>query len=576
MRWIDTVLRCLIVAASLIGGSALAAISLLPATPDGALGAHTSWMKEAGAPLSFADAASARAAGRFSAATTPILAFGIGSAPVWIHLAVDNAASRPLTRRLLIENAWQDRIDIHFVSPDGAVQAQQVGDTLPHASRPVASRYFALDHDFQPGTTDVYLRVESADPIVLPIFLNTPEAIAEREHRQGYRYGFLYGYLLALLAYNLLLYAALRDERQFAYAAYIAMFIVTNIAYTGHGFAHHWAEATGLQRWIIPTLMMAFSLAGLVFARHFLDTPTHFPRADRAMRWGAGAFVAFYAAAMLFLESQAGAILVAFAATTLFSFGMPALGMLAAIGRHPYSRYFLFATLASAIGTAVTSLAVLGLIDYSDLRYRAVEVGMLIDATLLALALGNQFRSLKTERAEAQQLAEHDPLTNLFNRRAFLERARPLWSAARRHEHELSLIMVDIDRFKTINDTHGHAAGDDAILAVADALRAAVRSEDVVARWGGEEFIVLLPQTSLDAAIGLAERLRCGIEALCLPMAGGEVRFTVSLGVASSTGKESLDRLITEADHFLYQAKHHGRNRVGSPLVATEGGGSAA
>lgn len=569
MHPLTAVFRRLALAACLLAYLPMAAagITLQETAADQALGTHTSLLKEGSVPFSLAEAAAERAADHFTAATAPILAFGIGSAPVWIHLAVDNTGREALPRRLLIENAWQDRIDIHFVGPDGASRSLRVGDTRPFAERPVGSRFFAADHDFAAGTTDLYLRVESADPVVLPLFLGPRDAIAEREQHQGYRYGFIYGYLLALLAYNLLLFVALRDPRQLSYAGYIAMFVLVNIAYTGHGFAHVWSGQVDLQRWIIPTLMMAFSTAGLVFARHFLDTPRHFPRAHRAMVRTGSIFLATYAISLLF-DSQGGAILIAFVATNLFSLAMPALGIAAVAAGHPFSRYFLFATLASAIGTAVTALSVLGLLPYSDLGYRAVEIGMLIDATLLALALGSQFRSLKTERAVAQRQAERDPLTDLYNRRAFLDQARPLWSAARRHERSLSLIMVDIDRFKSINDTHGHAAGDDAILAVAGALCQSVREEDIVARWGGEEFLVLLPETPLDAAIALAERLRRHIADIRLPMAGGEVRFTVSLGVANSEGKESLDRLITEADHFLYQSKHRGRNQVSAEILA--------
>ncbi|MBI2309251.1 MAG: GGDEF domain-containing protein [Rhodocyclales bacterium] len=571
MRRLTAAFRRLLFAACLLaGGTPASAIPPLPLheiAPNQALGTQAAYLKESSTPLTLAKAAAERAAGRFTASDAPILAFGIGSAPVWIHLGIANPGPEAQLRRLLIENTWQDRIDIHFVGPDGQSESHRVGDTRPFAERPVASRFFAADHRFAPGTTDIYLRVESADPIVLPLFLGPPQAIAEREQKQGYRYGFLYGYLLALLAYNLLLFVALRDKRQLSYAGYIAMFVLANVAYTGHGFAHLWGEHVALQRWVIPTLMMAFSASGLVFARYFLDTPEHFPRAHKAMLWSGSGFLAAYALSLVVSDNQAGAILIAFVATNLFSLAMPVLGVAAVVAGHRFSRYFLFATLASAIGAAVTALSVLGLIAYSDLRYRAVEIGMLIDATLLALALGSQFRSLKAERALAQRLAARDPLTDLYNRRSFLEQARPLWSAARRHARELSLIMVDIDRFKSINDTHGHAAGDDAIVAVAQALNASVRAEDIVARWGGEEFLVLLPDTPLDAAVALAERLRRTIEDTRLPMADGELRFTVSLGVANSEGKESLDRLITAADHFLYQSKHRGRNQVSSELA---------
>lgn len=568
--------RCLIVvlAAALLGGAgaSLAAppapLSLPTQPAHQALGLHADYLREGSVPLDVAQAAAAHAAGRFTASTAAMLSFGIRSAPVWIHLAVDNAAPQAQVRRLLIENSWQDRIDLHFLGPDGAHVQQRLGDSLPYAERPVPGRHFAADHRFAPGVTHVYLRVEAADPIVLPIYLTTPEAVAERRQAHGYRYGFLYGYLLALMGYNLLLFLGLRDKRHLAYAAFIALFVLTNIAYTGHGYAYLWGGSPTLQRWIIPILMLLYAAAGLAFARYFLDTPSAFPKTQRAIARGSAGFLAALAASCLFFADQGAAILVAFVGVSLFSLVMPTLGAMAVYARHRYSRYFLFATVASTLGTAVTTLSVLGLIPFSAFGFQAVEIGMVIDATLLALALGSRFRTIQAERQSAERLAARDPLTDLYNRRSFLELARPLWSGSRRHGHALSLIMVDIDHFKAINDTYGHAAGDDAITAVARVLTDSVRAEDIVARWGGEEFLVLLPETRLDAAVALAERLRAGIAETYVAMSGQEIRFTVSLGVAGSGDKESLDRLITEADHFLYQSKHSGRNQVSSELAS--------
>ncbi|MFC5301407.1 sensor domain-containing diguanylate cyclase [Azospira restricta] len=565
------VIRCLLLCACVLGGTAPAAADPLPLqdlSPTQALGLHAGQLREGSAPLTLEQASAERAAGRFAASTAAMLSFGIRSAPVWIHLAFANASAAPLPRRLLIENSWQDRIDVYFVGPDGTTTPLHLGDTRPQAERPVPGRHFAVDHRFAPGVTDLYLRVEAADPIVLPIYLTTPEAHAERRQAHGYRYGFLYGYLLALMGYNLLLFLGLRDRRHLAYAAFIALFVATNLAYTGHGYAYLWPDSPTVQRWVIPILMVLYATAGLVFARHFLDTPKAFPRTHRALAAATAGFLAALAAACLLFADQAAAILVAFVAVILFSLAMPALGIMAVRGRHRYSRYFLFATVASTVGTAVTTLSVLGLIPFSAFGFQAVEIGMVIDATLLALALGSRFRAIQAERQSAERLAARDPLTDLYNRRSFLELARPLWSGTRRHGHELSLIMVDIDHFKTINDTYGHAAGDDAIIAVARVLTDSVRAEDIVARWGGEEFLVLLPETPLDAAVALAERLRAGIADARIAMGGQDVRLTASLGVAASGDKESLDRLITEADHFLYQSKHSGRNQVSAEILA--------
>jgi diguanylate cyclase (GGDEF)-like protein len=122
--------------------------------------------------------------------------------------------------------------------------------------------------------------------------------------------------------------------------------------------------------------------------------------------------------------------------------------------------------------------------------------------------------------------------------------------------------MLDIDHFKSINDRLGHHAGDLVIRALADRVRAHHRSTDIIGRLGGEEFAILLPETALDQAMAVAERLRASIGDHVVQHDGTEIRFTSSLGVAGLTGGETLDQLIARADAALYDAKRGGRNRV--------------
>jgi diguanylate cyclase (GGDEF)-like protein len=159
--------------------------------------------------------------------------------------------------------------------------------------------------------------------------------------------------------------------------------------------------------------------------------------------------------------------------------------------------------------------------------------------------------------------ASVDTLSGLFNRRHFLELADGEWSRFDRYERPLSLMMLDIDMFKTVNDRYGHDVGDQAIAHVAAICRDSKRVSDVVARVGGEEFAMLLPETSLHSAALVAERLRQAIADAPLVIAGAPIRLTVSIGVAEADSTMAgVPALMKEADTALYQAKHGGRNRV--------------
>jgi diguanylate cyclase (GGDEF)-like protein len=257
------------------------------------------------------------------------------------------------------------------------------------------------------------------------------------------------------------------------------------------------------------------------------------------------------------------ALLLAFAFVLIFTFTMLGMGIMSMRSGQRSAKYFLLAAIASTLGASVTALAVWGFIPFTLWTFRAVDVGMLIDATLLALALTYQFRVGQEERFRAEQLARLDPLTGINNRRAFYDIAGSIWAIAQRHSHHLSVVLMDIDHFKRINDVHGHACGDDFLVETGKVLKRTVREQDVVARWGGEEFILLLPETDQREAAALAERLRMAIAEMRIPGAKNAPTVTASFGVAQRDFRHrNLDALISSADTRLYEAKDLGRDRV--------------
>jgi diguanylate cyclase (GGDEF)-like protein len=172
----------------------------------------------------------------------------------------------------------------------------------------------------------------------------------------------------------------------------------------------------------------------------------------------------------------------------------------------------------------------------------------------------------------AERLAVTDPLTLVFNRRHFFREGERELALAVTRRSTLSLLLLDVDSFKSVNDLHGHASGDQVLRAVATACNSVLRDHDLLARFGGEEFAMLLPATGPDEAGAIAERVRSAVEALIVPSSGREaIRTTVSIGVASADASSlSLDHLLAHADRAMYLAKRGGRNRVISALVGMQ------
>lgn len=171
--------------------------------------------------------------------------------------------------------------------------------------------------------------------------------------------------------------------------------------------------------------------------------------------------------------------------------------------------------------------------------------------------------ALRMARRHAEHLACSDDLTGLNNRRAFFELGQEAFRRAARARHAVAVVLLDMDHFKAVNDTHGHALGDRVLQTVGEVMRGLTRSDDIIGRLGGEEFAVILPHASLEQALAAAERWRAAIAAQEIVLGTHVVRFSASFGVADSPdGGQSLEELLSLADQAMYRAKHEGRNRV--------------
>ena len=182
------------------------------------------------------------------------------------------------------------------------------------------------------------------------------------------------------------------------------------------------------------------------------------------------------------------------------------------------------------------------------------------------IALYMAFQDITDRKKKEMQLfdqATKDPLTKCYNRRQFEELAKNEIQRSRRYNHPFCLFMIDADHFKNVNDTHGHAVGDLVLQALADCCRRTLRESDIVARFGGEEFVILLPEASIENAFRVAERLRIKISKLVVKNEQNQdVQFTVSIGLVSSTVTDDIPEMLKMADESLYVAKENGRNQV--------------
>lgn len=550
-----------LMAGGAVPGAASTETYSLAENSAGPLGKRAGYLQEGRDRLDLDRVLGALQAGKFIGIDRAVPGFGLGERPIWYHLAIDNPAAQTEQRYLTIGKTWLDRLDIYLVR-DGALQRQWlVGDDVEHPFPVLPGVGFAVPLDLQPGGGDLLLRVETPEPMVLSVSLLSGEQLRDKERQAYYRHGLLYGFLLAFICYNTVLYFGLRDRSNLYYALYLFSFILLSLTYTGHAQQWLWPQQLDIQRYSIMSMMVLFGSAGFLFAGRFLRLELHAPRARQWVTWGSLGAIGLAVVSIL-AGNHLALVFIAFNFLAVFTVGMVWLGWLTISHGERAGYYFLSAAVCSMLGVALSLFAVWGFLPVNRLTFHGVEFGLALEATLLSLALASRFRQQEQARRAAEQLSRIDILTGVPNRRAFSHDAAGLWSTAVRYGRPLSAIMLDIDHFKHINDRYGHQAGDRILIEVAQLLADSCREGDLVARWGGEEFVLLLPETGLDKAHAFCERIRQAVERY--PFSWGEDRIGVSasFGVAQLEQQLTLDELICEADCWLYRAKRDGRNRV--------------
>jgi two-component system cell cycle response regulator len=188
-----------------------------------------------------------------------------------------------------------------------------------------------------------------------------------------------------------------------------------------------------------------------------------------------------------------------------------------------------------------------------------------IKTAVNAIEKAYELETVQSDKERYRWLATIDALTGCLNRRAFMERLERELDRVSRYQTEFSVLMIDLDRFKGVNDSRGHLVGDSVLRNIGDLLRGEVRSVDLAARYGGEEFVIVLPETDAEGALVFAERLRKRVAQTNFAETGDPLNITVSIGVACASSDDDVptpDSLISRADEALYRAKHEGRNRV--------------
>ncbi len=533
---------------------------------------------------------------KFSPATKAIANFSFTDSAYWFRFDLINKDSA--VENWLLEIAYPplDRITVYLVDPDGNSVTYRGGDKYPFDKRAIKHRNVMFKVPVAVGqNVRVYVRVKTDGSLQLPLVLRSPDALLTKDHEEQAILGVFYGILIAMLLYNLLIFASIRDINYLNYVWYIMGWIMFQMSINGLAFEYLWPDNPAWANKSIP-FSIGFALLGVIlFSRGFLQVPQLLPRVDRIFK--AFGFLTVVVMLIALFGSYNLSIKLGSAATIFICPMIVGVGAWCMYLGARQARYFMVAWTALLMGTVVYALKTFAILPSTFATEYGMQIGSAFEVILLSFALAHRMRILKEDNERIQREATEtlerrvqertqeldealmglsdansklmelnhvDGLTGINNRAYFDEQFGIEWQRSMRIGSPMGLLMLDIDHFKQFNDNHGHLGGDACLKLVANTIQDAIRRPaDKCYRYGGEEFVAVLPHTDLPGSAFIADRICKAVAALEFVFEGKIIPVTISIGVSSMVPPRGSDykALLSAADQALYEAKHQGRNR---------------
>ncbi|WP_461161492.1 diguanylate cyclase domain-containing protein [Simplicispira piscis] len=492
---------------------------------------------------------------------------GVRPEAVWLRVPLALAPQSDGQWILSIDYAPLNRIDV-FLARDGRiVQQTALGNLVGSALRPLPSRVPTVALSLAPGAQhELLLRVQAQGAMILPITLSKPPALLHQALQEQMLQGVLTGLALCLLAYSLALWISLRDVLFIQYAVLISGSLLFSLQFFGVGAQYLWGSNLWMEQHASGLSALLATCGSFLFFGQALAANDPRNRLMRAMRVGAACTAALAAAFALNLyDTRKLTAIVSILGLLPALMGIP--GAVARMRQgDAVGSTLLWAWLIYFTTTATVIGVIRGWVPVNFWTLHSFQFGATIDMLLFMRVLGLRSKALRTaaesaraERDTLHSLAHTDPLTGLPNRRGL----GLALSSALAHcstEHMVAVFVMDLDGFKPVNDLHGHDAGDELLVAVAQRLQGQVRQNDLVARLGGDEFVIMVSQiTSAQQAHDLGHKL---LESFHVPFSLGaqqvQVGLTIGYALAPQDSQDAVG-LLKLADAAMYAGKQRGK-----------------
>lgn len=548
--------------------------------------------------------------------STDLLSYGMNKNPFWFKFVIPTDTN-PQQRLLEVDYAMLDKVDIWYFQNDELVAEYHGGDAVPFDARNIKNEKLLFPVPQTLNQLVVIVKIQTAGTVKLPIRIwqESEYLIYNGEHNLVL--GLFFGFMAAMTLSNLFFYVTTGSATFLTYSIYVVSMALTLLTMHGLGFKYVWPDWVWLQSRSVGIFATSTILFVMIFSQQLLNVKAHSRIMDKLLdiskvvlgaALGASFIIPYHYYIMIFL------VLLCLSVSLVF-----ATGMLLWIKGVKLARFYLLAWSALLVSGFLASFESADIIKMDIAAHYLLMLGAAIETFMLAFALAIAYGQQRDEQYKVQKLAlieeqmaresqdevlrlkeeaqeelEYkvqertleleialrelsdtnneleqqtltDSLTGIRNRKHFDRKYQAEVRRCRREQTELSIVMLDIDNFKQINDTHGHVLGDEVIISVAKVLKDNLkRTTDDACRYGGEEFALILPSTDLPGATLVAETVREEIEKNPIQVDGIEINITISAGVTTTvvSSVEDEKNLLETADRFLYEAKRGGRNKV--------------